>query len=148
MWPEPRVPGRPAASPGVAIGPEASLSAPAPAEGAGRASVCLSARPRGCTKLRRFGWDGRMAARSLLEAGLARVLFYPSLLYTLFRGKLPGPAHRDWYHRIDRTVLLGALPLRGMTTRVSRAGRAGLPGEEVGPPALGATATARRPELS
>ncbi|XP_054997671.1 phosphatidylglycerophosphatase and protein-tyrosine phosphatase 1 [Sorex araneus] len=59
-----------------------------------------------------------MAARGLLEAGLARVLFYPSLLYTVFRGKLPGPAHRDWYHRIDRTVLLGALPLRGMTSRL------------------------------
>ncbi|XP_066109996.1 phosphatidylglycerophosphatase and protein-tyrosine phosphatase 1 isoform X1 [Saccopteryx bilineata] len=56
-----------------------------------------------------------MAAGTLLEAGLARVLFYPTLLYTLFRGKVQGPAHRDWYHRIDRTVLLGALPLRSMT---------------------------------
>ncbi|KAF6105746.1 protein tyrosine phosphatase mitochondrial 1 [Phyllostomus discolor] len=56
-----------------------------------------------------------MASGTLLEAGLARVLFYPTLLYTLFRGKVPGPAHRDWYHRIDRTVLLGALPLRSMT---------------------------------
>lgn len=66
-------------------------------------------------------WGG-MAAGTLLEAGLARVLFYPTLLYTLFRGRVPGPAHRDWYHRIDRTVLLGALPLRSMTRRVSRAG--------------------------
>lgn len=64
-----------------------------------------------------------MAAGTLLEAGLARVLFYPTLLYTLFRGKMPGPAHRDWYNRIDNTVLLGALPLRNMTRRVSRAGR-------------------------
>lgn len=71
-----------------------------------------------------------MAAGALLEAGLARVLFYPTLLYTVFRGKVPGRAHRDWYHRIDPTVLLGALPLRGMTRRVSRGGGAG---REAGP---------------
>ncbi|KAM6158299.1 phosphatidylglycerophosphatase and protein-tyrosine phosphatase 1 [Rhynchocyon petersi] len=59
-----------------------------------------------------------MAAGTLLEAGLARVLFYPTLLYTLFRGKVPGPGHRDWYHRVDSTVLLGALPLRSMTRRL------------------------------
>uniref|UniRef100_A0A4X1VSA3 Protein tyrosine phosphatase mitochondrial 1 n=1 Tax=Sus scrofa TaxID=9823 RepID=A0A4X1VSA3_PIG len=64
-----------------------------------------------------------MAAGTLLEAGLARVLFYPTLLYTLFRGKVPGRAHRDWYNRIDSTVLLGALPLRSMTRRVSGAGK-------------------------
>ncbi|XP_029771651.1 phosphatidylglycerophosphatase and protein-tyrosine phosphatase 1 isoform X2 [Suricata suricatta] len=61
---------------------------------------------------------GGMAAGTLLEAGLARVLFYPTLLYTVFRGKVPGRAHRDWYHRIDPTVLLGALPLRSMTRRL------------------------------
>uniref|UniRef100_A0A8C6CMA4 Phosphatidylglycerophosphatase and protein-tyrosine phosphatase 1 n=1 Tax=Moschus moschiferus TaxID=68415 RepID=A0A8C6CMA4_MOSMO len=59
-----------------------------------------------------------MAAGALLEAGLARVLYYPTLLYTVFRGKVPGRAHRDWYHRIDPTVLLGALPLRSMTRRL------------------------------
>ncbi|XP_006748871.1 phosphatidylglycerophosphatase and protein-tyrosine phosphatase 1-like [Leptonychotes weddellii] len=59
-----------------------------------------------------------MAASALLEAGLARVLFYPTLLYTVFRGKVPGRAHRDWYHRIDPTVVLGALPLRSMTRRL------------------------------
>uniref|UniRef100_G3TLH1 Phosphatidylglycerophosphatase and protein-tyrosine phosphatase 1 n=2 Tax=Loxodonta africana TaxID=9785 RepID=G3TLH1_LOXAF len=59
-----------------------------------------------------------MAAAALLEAGLARVLYYPTLLYTLFRGRMPGPGHRDWYHRIDPTVLLGALPLRSMTRRL------------------------------
>ena len=85
-----------------------------------------------------------MAAGTLLEAGLARVLYYPTLLYTVFRGKMPGRAHRDWYHRIDSTVLLGALPLRSMTRRVSRAGpgrgRACEPGERR--PGLG------RPPLS
>ncbi|KAM9221426.1 phosphatidylglycerophosphatase and protein-tyrosine phosphatase 1 [Dugong dugon] len=59
-----------------------------------------------------------MAAAALLEAGLARVLYYPTLLYTLFRGNMPGRGHRDWYHRIDPTVLLGALPLRSMTRRL------------------------------
>ncbi|XP_039725248.1 phosphatidylglycerophosphatase and protein-tyrosine phosphatase 1 [Pteropus medius] len=67
--------------------------------------------------LRQAAWGG-MAAGGLLEAGLARVLFYPTLLYTMFRGKVPGRAHRDWYHRIDHTVLLGALPLRSMTRRL------------------------------
>ncbi|XP_051709294.1 phosphatidylglycerophosphatase and protein-tyrosine phosphatase 1 isoform X2 [Oryctolagus cuniculus] len=64
--------------------------------------------------LRLVGWGG-MAAAEWLGAGLARVLFYPTLLYTVFRGKMPGRGHRDWYHRIDPTVLLGALPLRSMT---------------------------------
>nr|KAF6325523.1 protein tyrosine phosphatase mitochondrial 1 [Myotis myotis] len=59
-----------------------------------------------------------MAAGSLLEAGLARVLFYPTLLYTVVRGTVPGRARRDWYNRIDRTVLLGALPLRSLTHRL------------------------------
>ncbi|XP_049628558.1 phosphatidylglycerophosphatase and protein-tyrosine phosphatase 1-like [Suncus etruscus] len=56
-----------------------------------------------------------MAACGLLEACLARVLFYPTLLYTVLRNKMPGRAHYKWYHRIDSTVLLGALPLRSMT---------------------------------
>ncbi|XP_036181807.1 phosphatidylglycerophosphatase and protein-tyrosine phosphatase 1 isoform X2 [Myotis myotis] len=67
--------------------------------------------------LRQGAWGG-MAAGSLLEAGLARVLFYPTLLYTVVRGTVPGRARRDWYNRIDRTVLLGALPLRSLTHRL------------------------------
>nr|XP_017527028.2 phosphatidylglycerophosphatase and protein-tyrosine phosphatase 1 isoform X2 [Manis javanica] len=59
-----------------------------------------------------------MAAGSVREAGLARLLFYPTLLYTLFRGKMPGRARREWYHRIDHVVLLGALPLRSITRRL------------------------------
>ncbi|XP_003781354.2 phosphatidylglycerophosphatase and protein-tyrosine phosphatase 1 isoform X1 [Otolemur garnettii] len=69
------------------------------------------------SSLRQAGWGG-MATAALLEAGLARVLFYPTLLYTLLRGKMPGRGHRDWYHRIDSTVLLGALPLRNMTRQL------------------------------
>ncbi|XP_076785319.1 phosphatidylglycerophosphatase and protein-tyrosine phosphatase 1 isoform X2 [Arvicanthis niloticus] len=71
----------------------------------------------GGSPLRLAGWGG-MAASAWLEAGLARVLFYPTLLYTVFRGTVRGPAHRDWFHRIDHTVLLGALPLRSMTRRL------------------------------
>ncbi|KAM6160304.1 phosphatidylglycerophosphatase and protein-tyrosine phosphatase 1 [Erethizon dorsatum] len=59
-----------------------------------------------------------MAPSAWLGACLARALFYPTLLYTVLRGKLRGPGHRDWYHRIDRTVLLGALPLRSMTRKL------------------------------
>lgn len=44
----------------------------------------------GRSPLRRAGW-GRDGAGLLLEAGLARVLYYLTLLYTLFRGKMPGP---------------------------------------------------------
>ncbi|XP_061467009.1 phosphatidylglycerophosphatase and protein-tyrosine phosphatase 1 [Rhineura floridana] len=42
----------------------------------------------------------------------ARLFFYPTLLYTLVREWLPG-SQRPWFSRIDRAVLLGALPLRG-----------------------------------
>ncbi|KAL9849129.1 phosphatidylglycerophosphatase and protein-tyrosine phosphatase 1 isoform 2-T2 [Geothlypis trichas] len=47
-----------------------------------------------------------------LGAGAARLLFYPSLLYTVARARLPG-SRRPWFHRIDEVVVLGALPLRG-----------------------------------
>lgn len=124
----PGAPGGPGDSPGA--GPEvATLERPAPAGssslGAAAASPPPWPGPRspascpavGGSPLRRAGWAG-MAAGTLLEAGLARVLYYPTLLYTVFRGKMPGRAHRDWYHRIDSTVLLGALPLRSMTRRL------------------------------
>lgn len=96
----------------------------------------------GGSPLRLAGWGG-MAASAWLEAGLARVLFYPTLLYTVFRGRVRGPAHRDWYHRIDHTVLLGALPLRSMTRRVREAAGPGRAGS--GPRA---SAGAPRPSLS
>lgn len=103
----------------------------------------LAASPgAGGSPLRLVGWGG-MAASAWLEAGLARVLFYPTLLYTVFRGRVRGPAHRDWYHRIDHTVLLGALPLRSMTRRVREAAGPGRAGS--GPRA---SASAPRPSLS
>ncbi|KAE8606652.1 hypothetical protein XENTR_v10010815 [Xenopus tropicalis] len=43
---------------------------------------------------------------------VARVAFYPSLLYNVLMEKL---SSRKWYNRIDETVILGALPFRGMS---------------------------------
>ncbi|XP_058382941.1 phosphatidylglycerophosphatase and protein-tyrosine phosphatase 1 isoform X2 [Diceros bicornis minor] len=122
MVPAPGAPGCPAES--RAAGPQVPASTREAADDS--PPLWVSSRPgtaspgAGGSALR-YVERGRMAA--FLEAGLARVLFYPTLLYTVFRGKAPGRAHRDWYHRIDPTVLLGALPLRSMTRRVSRAGR-------------------------
>ncbi|XP_040495025.1 phosphatidylglycerophosphatase and protein-tyrosine phosphatase 1 isoform X2 [Ursus maritimus] len=104
----------PTASPSFEAAEDSQPSSPSPS---GLSRPPTSSLGVGRSRLRQAGWGG-MAAGALLEAGLARVLFYPTLLYTVFRGKVPGRAHRDWYHRIDPTVLLGALPLRGMTRRL------------------------------
>ncbi|KAH0620730.1 hypothetical protein JD844_021444 [Phrynosoma platyrhinos] len=50
--------------------------------------------------------------RAALGPGAARLFYYPTLLYTLVRERLPG-SQRPWFSRIDQAVLLGALPLRG-----------------------------------
>ncbi|XP_040413974.1 phosphatidylglycerophosphatase and protein-tyrosine phosphatase 1 [Cygnus olor] len=52
------------------------------------------------------------AAAAAMGGVAARALFYPTLCYTALRAALPA-ARRPWLHRIDRAVLLGALPLRG-----------------------------------
>uniref|UniRef100_A0A672TPW9 Protein tyrosine phosphatase mitochondrial 1 n=1 Tax=Strigops habroptila TaxID=2489341 RepID=A0A672TPW9_STRHB len=58
-----------------------------------------------------------MVLAEALGAGAARLLFYPTLLYTAARAQLPG-SRRPWFHRIDGAVLLGALPLRGRSRRL------------------------------
>ncbi|XP_030415678.1 phosphatidylglycerophosphatase and protein-tyrosine phosphatase 1 [Gopherus evgoodei] len=58
-----------------------------------------------------------MGVAVALGFGAARLFFYPSLLYTLVRERLPG-SQRPWFHRIDRAVLLGALPLRARSRRL------------------------------
>ncbi|CAM4686402.1 phosphatidylglycerophosphatase and protein-tyrosine phosphatase 1 [Lepidochelys kempii] len=58
-----------------------------------------------------------MGVAVVLGYGAARLFFYPTLLYTLVRERLPG-SQRPWFHRIDRAVLLGALPLRGRSRRL------------------------------
>ncbi|GAB1610494.1 phosphatidylglycerophosphatase and protein-tyrosine phosphatase 1-like [Argonauta hians] len=40
---------------------------------------------------------------------LAKMAFYPSLLFNLIMSKI---SNRNWYDRIDETIILGALPLR------------------------------------
>jgi atypical dual specificity phosphatase len=47
---------------------------------------------------------------------LARFSFYPTLLYNVVMEKI---TNRNWYDRIDDNVILGALPFRGMTDKVS-----------------------------
>lgn len=47
---------------------------------------------------------------------LARISFYPSLFYNVVMEKV---SSRNWYDRIDDTVILGALPFRNMTKQVS-----------------------------
>ncbi|KAM4845790.1 phosphatidylglycerophosphatase and protein-tyrosine phosphatase 1 [Thomomys bottae] len=109
--------------PGRDVGDRASAK-PGPTESPSPETSGSGSRPRIArpgtrrSSLPRPGRSGRMAATAWLQAGLARVLFYPTLLYTVFRGNVRGPAHREWYHRIDATVLLGALPLRSLTRRL------------------------------
>uniref|UniRef100_A0A069DWV9 Phosphatidylglycerophosphatase and protein-tyrosine phosphatase 1 n=1 Tax=Panstrongylus megistus TaxID=65343 RepID=A0A069DWV9_9HEMI len=45
----------------------------------------------------------------------ARLSFYPTLLYNVLMEKVTS---RNWYDRIDDTVILGALPFRSMTEQL------------------------------
>lgn len=45
----------------------------------------------------------------------ARLSFYPTLLYNVVMEKITS---RNWYDRIDETVILGALPFRSMTDQL------------------------------
>ncbi|XP_073999245.1 phosphatidylglycerophosphatase and protein-tyrosine phosphatase 1-like [Rhodnius prolixus] len=45
----------------------------------------------------------------------ARLSFYPTLLYNVLMEKVTS---RNWYDRIDETVILGALPFRSMTEQL------------------------------
>lgn len=47
---------------------------------------------------------------------LARVSFYPTLLYNVLMEKASA---RNWYDRIDENVILGALPFRSQANDVS-----------------------------
>ncbi|XP_070615847.1 phosphatidylglycerophosphatase and protein-tyrosine phosphatase 1 isoform X2 [Erythrolamprus reginae] len=82
---------------------------------------CLDARPR--RRVMSFPKDTSQQPRppkpdlsmvisAALGPGVARLFYYPTLLYTLVRAQLPG-SRRPWFSRIDRAVVLGALPLRG-----------------------------------
>ncbi|KAG8455090.1 hypothetical protein GDO86_001348 [Hymenochirus boettgeri] len=47
---------------------------------------------------------------------VARVAFYPSLFYNMVMEKVTS---RKWYNRIDQTVVLGALPFRSMSSKLT-----------------------------
>uniref|UniRef100_A0A9J8DB03 Phosphatidylglycerophosphatase and protein-tyrosine phosphatase 1 n=1 Tax=Cyprinus carpio carpio TaxID=630221 RepID=A0A9J8DB03_CYPCA len=47
-----------------------------------------------------------------MSSVLARTLFYPTLAYNAVMEKITS---RQWYNRVDPTVILGALPFRSMT---------------------------------
>ncbi|XP_031846973.1 protein tyrosine phosphatase, mitochondrial 1 isoform X2 [Nomia melanderi] len=53
----------------------------------------------------------------MMAAGemFARLTFYPTLFYNVLMEKV---SSRKWYDRIDETVILGALPFRGMTKQL------------------------------
>lgn len=52
---------------------------------------------------------------SMLHKLIARLNYFPSILRMTL---LEGP-NRQWYNRIDETVILGALPFRSQTKEVS-----------------------------
>ncbi|XP_061422375.1 phosphatidylglycerophosphatase and protein-tyrosine phosphatase 1 [Lethenteron reissneri] len=57
-------------------------------------------------------------AEEFLCRAAARALFYPTLLYTALACRVLGPRRRRWFDRVDATVVLGALPLRGLTEQL------------------------------
>lgn len=50
-----------------------------------------------------------------MSSVLARILFYPTLAYNVVMEKITS---REWFNRVDPTVILGALPFRSMTEEV------------------------------
>ncbi|XP_013194236.2 phosphatidylglycerophosphatase and protein-tyrosine phosphatase 1 [Amyelois transitella] len=51
----------------------------------------------------------------MASAMIARVSFYPTLLYNVVMEKITS---RRWYDRMDDTVILGALPFQSMTKQL------------------------------
>nr|AEE63223.1 unknown [Dendroctonus ponderosae] len=52
---------------------------------------------------------------TVLKKMFARVTFYPTLVYNVLMEKL---TPRQWYNRIDDTVILGALPFPSIATEI------------------------------
>lgn len=50
-----------------------------------------------------------------MSSVLARILFYPTLAYNVVMEKITS---REWFNRVDPTVILGALPFRSLTEEV------------------------------
>ncbi|KAL3535675.1 hypothetical protein ACH5RR_004136 [Cinchona calisaya] len=64
------------------------------------------------------------ATRALVGAG-ARILFYPTLLYNVFRNKI-NQADFRWWDRIDQFLLLGAVPFPKDVPRLKQLGVGGV----------------------
>ena len=47
---------------------------------------------------------------------ISKIAFLPTLAFTVFMEKFGG---RPWYSRVDKTVILGALPFRSVIPEVS-----------------------------
>ena len=56
-----------------------------------------------------------MFLTGIMSAALARFIFYPSLAYNVVMEKI---SSRQWYNKVDKHVILGALPLRSMAQQV------------------------------
>ncbi|XP_072967331.1 phosphatidylglycerophosphate phosphatase PTPMT2-like [Typha angustifolia] len=63
------------------------------------------------------------AKRVLVGAG-ARILFYPTLMYNVFRNKIQ--AEFRWWDKVDEYVLLGAVPFPNDVPRLQRLGVGGV----------------------
>ncbi|KAI3978179.1 hypothetical protein MKX01_013010 [Papaver californicum] len=63
------------------------------------------------------------AKRVLVGAG-ARVLFYPTLLYNVFRNKVQSEFH--WWDKIDQFLLLGAVPFPKHVAQLKQLGVGGV----------------------
>ncbi|CAI9100481.1 OLC1v1037594C2 [Oldenlandia corymbosa var. corymbosa] len=64
------------------------------------------------------------AKRALVGAG-ARILFYPTLLYNVFRNKI-NQAEFRWWDEIDQFLLLGAVPFPKDVPRLKQLGVGGV----------------------
>ncbi|CAM9473527.1 unnamed protein product [Lampetra fluviatilis] len=84
-----------------------------------RAGGASRARGRGLSSARAaFAMLLPPFAEEFLCRAAARALFYPTLLYTALACRVLGPRRRRWFDRVDATVVLGALPLRGLTEQL------------------------------
>nr|CAD1822199.1 unnamed protein product [Ananas comosus var. bracteatus] len=63
------------------------------------------------------------AKKALVGAG-ARILFYPTLLYNVFRSKIQ--AEFRWWDEVDQFLLLGAVPFRTDVPRLQQLGVQGV----------------------
>ncbi|OVA12462.1 Dual specificity phosphatase [Macleaya cordata] len=63
------------------------------------------------------------AKRALVGAG-ARVLFYPTLLYNVFRNKIQAEFH--WWDKVDQFLLLGAVPFPKHVPQLKQLGVGGV----------------------